>query len=96
MTSNQIRDGARGRGGAARPSVEDLRLSVARLQKRVTGLRILAAAGLMMLGLAAMKDFHILIFGAISLTLSVVVLVVGIPTQLRLRRARGELAALLR
>ena len=96
MTSNQIRDGARGRGGAARPSGEDLRLSVARLQKRVTGLRILAAAGLMMLGLAAMKDFHILIFGAISLTLSVVVLVVGIPTQLRLRRARGELAALLR
>ena len=96
MTSNQIRDGARGHDRTARPSVEDLRLSVARLQKRVTGLRILAAAGLMMLGLAAMKDFHILIFGAISLTLSVVVLVVGIPTQLRLRRARGELAALLR
>ena len=96
MISNQIRDGARGRTGATGASVEDLRLSVARLQKRVTGLRILAAAGLMMLGLAAMKDFHILVFGAISLTLSVVVLVVGIPTQLRLRRARGELAALLR
>lgn len=96
MISDDARHGARGGTAASGRSVDDLRLSVARLQKRVTALRILAAAGLIMLGLATMKNFHILIVGGVSLAMFVAVLAIGIPTQLRLHRVRGELAAMLR
>lgn len=55
-----------------------------------------AAVLLVVLGLAASQDFHVFLVSGACLTVLVGIFAVGIPTQVRLLRARRQLTALLR
>lgn len=77
-------------------SVDELRHSIRHLEARANATRLVAAVLLVVLGLAASQDFHVFLVSGACLTVLVGIFAVGIPTQVRLLRARRQLTALLR
>ena len=73
-------------------SIDNLRHTIRRLQKWANGTRIFFAAILIVIAVAASRNFHILLVASTCLIVIVgVLLIVGIPTQVRLTRARRQL-----
>ena len=77
-------------------TVEELRHTINRLQVRANVTRIVSAGLLVVLALAAAKDFHVFLVSGVCLAVITGVFAIGIPTQIKLFRTRRELTALLR
>lgn len=77
-------------------TVEELRHTINRLQVRANVTRIVSAGLLVVLALAAAKDFHVFLVSGVCLAVIAGVFAIGIPTQIKLFRTRRELTALLR
>ncbi len=77
-------------------TIDELRHTIHHLETRANATRVVAAVLLVVLGLAASQDFHVFLVSGACLTVLVGIFAVGIPTQVRLLRARRQLTALLR
>ncbi|WP_159624264.1 MULTISPECIES: hypothetical protein [Actinomyces] len=79
-----------------RATIDELRHTIHHLQTRANATRVVAAVVIVVVGLAASRDFHVFLVSGACLMVLVGVFAVGIPTQVRLLRARRQLTALLR
>ncbi|MGK2349033.1 hypothetical protein [Actinomyces sp. W5033] len=77
-------------------TIDELRHTIHHLEARANATRVVAAVLLVVLGVAASQDFHVFLVSGACLTVLVGIFAVGIPTQIRLLRARRQLTALLR
>ena len=78
-----------------RSDVDQARRTIRRLEKRATATRVVSALVLLVIALSASQQCHVLAVSLACLVVLVVVLIIGIPTQVRLIRARRALTSML-